>query len=154
MTKKKIVTFAMAGAIALSSLFAPMGTGTAFAANESLVSKAKSLLGIPYKFGGTTKSGFDCSGFLNYIFKSQKVSLPRTANDMYHRGTPVSRSQLRTGDLVFFKTSSRSAVTHAGMYIGNGKFIHSSTSNGVSISSINDRYYWGSRYVGAKRILK
>lgn len=154
MKKKSILTVAMTSVIALGSLFAPVGTSTASAANESLVTKAMSVLGAPYKWGGTSKSGFDCSGFLNYVFKGEKISLPRTANAMYSKGTPVSRSQLRTGDLVFFKTSSRSAVTHAGMYLGSGRFIHSSSSSGVSISSINDKYYWGSRYVGAKRVTK
>ncbi|MBN6186708.1 C40 family peptidase [Aneurinibacillus sp. BA2021] len=154
MVKKTIMTVAMAGAVAISSLFAPLGTETASASSESLVSKAISVLGTPYKWGGTSKSGFDCSGFLNYVYKSEKISLPRTANAMYQRGQAVSRSQLRTGDLVFFKTSSRAAVTHAGMYLSGGRFIHSSSSQGVSISSINDKYYWGSRYVGAKRITK
>jgi cell wall-associated NlpC family hydrolase len=155
MRNKKILMVAMAGVIALGSLLAPVGTEKASAANtSSLVAKAKSVLGAPYKWGGTGKGGFDCSGFLNYVFKSQKITLPRTASAMYSKGKPVSRSQLRTGDLVFFKTSSRAAVTHAGMYIGNGKFIHSSSSRGVSISSVNDEYYWGSRYVRAKRIVK
>lgn len=154
MVKKMIMTVAMAGAAAISSLFVPAGTGVASAANESLVSKAISVLGTPYKWGGTSKSGFDCSGFLNYVYKSEKITLPRTANAMYQRGQSVSRSQLRTGDLVFFKTSRRAPITHAGMYIGGGRFIHSSSSQGVSISNINDKYYWGSRYVGAKRVTK
>lgn len=154
MKKKKIMIFAISGTIALSALFAPIGTRTASAAENSLVEIAKSLIGTPYKWGGTTKSGFDCSGFLNYLFKREKISLPRTAAAMYQRGTPVSRFQLRTGDLVFFKTSRRAPVTHAGMYIGDGKFIHSSSGRGVAINDINDKYYWGKRYVGAKRILK
>jgi cell wall-associated NlpC family hydrolase len=152
MRKKKILTLLMAGSVAISSLFLPVGTNTASAASDSLVQRAKSLLGTPYKWGGTTTKGFDCSGFLNYVYRTKNVSLPRTANAMYRKGTPVSRSQLRSGDLVFFKTSSRAAVTHAGMYIGNGKFIHSSSSRGVSISDINSDSYWKQRFVGAKRI--
>ena len=151
MKRKNVLTFFLTALIAITGVFTPAGTASA-ASSGTLVSKAKSLLGTPYKFGGTTKKGFDCSGFLNYVFKSENVSLPRTASGMYQQGTPVSRSALRTGDLVFFKTSRSGGISHAGMYIGNGKFVHSASSRGVSISSINDKYYWGSRYAGARRV--
>nr|WP_052947351.1 NlpC/P60 family protein [Aneurinibacillus tyrosinisolvens] len=92
MKKKKILTVLIAGSIALTGIFTPIGQKSVSASSEELISTAKSLIGVPYKWGGTTKNGFDCSGFLNYLFKSEHVSLPRTANDMYHRGTTISRS--------------------------------------------------------------
>ncbi|BAU26802.1 cell wall-associated NlpC family hydrolase [Aneurinibacillus soli] len=153
MKRKNFLSFLLAASITVTGLSLPFGADTAFAASHgTLVSKAKSLIGTPYKFGGTTRKGFDCSGFLNYVFKTENIALPRTASGMYEKGTPVSRSSLRTGDLVFFKTSRSGGISHAGMYIGNGKFVHSASSSGVSISSLNDKYYWANRYAGARRV--
>ena len=88
-----------------------------------------------------------------YVYKKVGVKLPRTSAGMYATGTSVSKKNLLAGDLVFFNTSGK-GVSHAGIYIGNGKFIHSSSSKGVSIAKINDPYYWGSKYIGAKRVAK
>jgi cell wall-associated NlpC family hydrolase len=152
MKNKKMLAMLLTGSMMLSGAIAGGAQKVEAAPSAGFVSYAKSLMGIPYRWGGTTTKGFDCSGFIRYLYAKEKVSLPRTAYAMYKTGTSVSRSGLRTGDLVFFKTSRSAPVTHAGVYIGGGKFIHSSSSRGVSISSVNDRYYWGSRYVGAKRI--
>ncbi|NEU30375.1 hydrolase Nlp/P60 [bacterium LRH843] len=119
---------------------------------DDIVSIAKEQLGVPYRYGGTTTSGFDCSGFIRYVMDKVGISLPRTVKDMHGKGTSVAKADLEVGDLVFFKTVS-SGPSHAGIYVGNNEFIHSATSKGVSISSINDPYYWGSRYLGAKRVL-
>lgn len=117
----------------------------------SLVNTARAYIGTPYVYGGTTTSGFDCSGYIQYVFKQAGISLPRTTGQLHALGTSVAKSELKTGDLVFFNTSGK-GVSHAGIYIGAKKFIHASTSKGVMISSINDPAYWGSRYIGAKRV--
>ena len=119
--------------------------------SSQLVNTAKSVIGTKYVYGGTSAKGFDCSGFIGYVFKNSGVSLPRTSAGMYSTGTSVAKNNLKAGDLVFFNTSGK-GVSHAGIYIGNGKFAHSSSSKGVSIAKLNDPYYWGSKYIGAKRV--
>ncbi len=116
---------------------------------DELVKEAKKYLDVPYVWGGSTPKGFDCSGFLNYVFdKSSDVNLPRTVSEIYKKGTNVSKPQV--GDIVFFETYKPGA-SHAGIYIGNDQFIHSSSSKGVSIASM-DNSYWSPRYLGAKSI--
>lgn len=119
--------------------------------SNHLVKTANSVIGTKYVYGGTTAKGFDCSGFIGYVYKKVGVQLPRTSASMYKTGTSVSKKNLKPGDLVFFNTSGE-GVSHAGIYIGGGKFAHSSSSKGVSIAKINDPYYWGSKYIGAKRV--
>lgn len=121
-------------------------TGTA------IVKEGKKYLGVKYRYGGTTPKGFDCSGFTSYTYKKKNIKIPRTAAAQYKKGKPVPKKNLRNGDLVFFKTSSKKSVTHVGIYVGKNKFIHSA-GRGVAITSINDPYYWKSKYVGAKRII-
>lgn len=117
--------------------------------SSTVVNHAMSLLGIPYVFGGTTRSGFDCSGFTQYVYAGSGVSLPRTSYEQFNTGTSVSRQQLQPGDLVFFSTYSNGA-SHVGIYIGGGQFVHASDS-GVRVTSLNDSYYLN-RYRGARRI--
>ena len=116
-----------------------------------LIQVASKYKGIPYRYGGTTTAGFDCSGYTSFVFKQLGISIPRTSAGQYGVGTAVSKSNLQVGDLVFFNTSGK-GVSHVGIYIGNNNFIHSSSSKGVSVASIYDPYYWGSRYIGAKRV--
>lgn len=121
--------------------------------SNDIIAAAKKHIGVPYKFGGTTPKGFDCSGFINYVFKEAAgIELGRTAADQYKQGQAVKKSDLAPGDLVFFETY-KSGASHSGIYIGDSKFIHASTSQGVTISSINDPYYWSPKYLGAKRVL-
>ncbi|ERN51806.1 C40 family peptidase [Alkalihalophilus marmarensis] len=147
---RKIVPF-LAVLLVMSTLFnvAPAEASTK---QDQLVTEAKKHIGVPYRWGGTTTSGFDCSGYMQYVFNQIGINLPRTTSQMYNTGTSVSKSNLQVGDLVFFNTSG-SGVSHAGIFIGNNQFIHSASSRGVSISSINDPHYWGSRYIGAKRVM-
>ncbi|HHU63811.1 MAG TPA: SH3 domain-containing protein [Clostridiales bacterium] len=123
---------------------------------SKLISLAKSLLGTPYVYGGSSPSGFDCSGFTYYIFKQFGAKIPRTATDQGYNlpGDRLSKSQLKQGDLVFFKTrSGSSACTHVGIYLGNNQFIHSASprTGGVIISSMNESYY-KSRFSWGKRV--
>ncbi len=117
----------------------------------SLVGTALSNLGVRYRWGGTSRSGFDCSGFTTYVFRQHGKSLPRTSIEQSRVGASVSRGELKEGDLVFFKTRS-SRVSHVGIYKGNGKFVHASSGSGrVRVNSLNDRYY-AARYAGARRV--
>lgn len=109
------------------------------------------MTGVPYVFGGTTPNGFDCSGFVRYVFNSVGISLPRAADDQFYAGTPVSLSRLQPGDLVFYTTYA-DGPSHNGVYIGEGKFVHASSSRGVVVDRM-DGSYWSARYYGARRIL-
>jgi cell wall-associated NlpC family hydrolase len=112
-----------------------------------VVGIAMQYLGVPYVYGGSSPSGFDCSGFIMYVYAQVGVSLPHNAAMQYGLGTPVSKSELQPGDLVFFD-----GLGHNGMYIGGGQFIHAPhTGDVVKISSLNDSWYL-QKWVGAKRI--
>lgn len=150
---KKIITILSLSVVLAAGTFAGNTEAASSVASTQIVSSAKSLIGIKYRYGGTTKAGFDCSGFVGYVYKSKGVSLPRTAAGMYSSGTAVKKANLAVGDLVFFNTTGR-GVSHVGMYIGSGQFIHASTSKGVRIDKLNDPYYWGKKYVGAKKVAK
>ena len=118
--------------------------------NSKIVKTAKEYLNTPYVFGGATPKGFDCSGFVMYIFQKNNIILPRTADTQYKAGQKVDKSQLKEGDLVFFTTYEPGA-SHVGIYYGNNKFIHASTSKGVIVTDLNGPY-WKERYLGARRI--
>lgn len=122
-------------------------------AAANVISTAKSLLDIRYRYGGTTTNGFDCSGYTQYVFAQNGITLDRTAAQQYaNNGTSVAKSDLQAGDLVFFSSSGQK-VGHVGIYIGDGQFIHSSSGAGkVIITSLNSSYYVN-HYVGAKRVL-
>jgi len=118
-----------------------------------LKSKAYGFLGIRYRFGGSSRSGIDCSSFVQQVFREMEVSLPRTAREQFTEGNEVPHGDLQKGDLVFFRTYA-SYPSHVGIYLGNSKMIHaSSRDRRVVISTINTPYY-RSRFIGAKRISK
>ncbi|GAF65035.1 putative peptidase [Bacillus sp. TS-2] len=114
----------------------------------NLIAEASLHIGIPYVWGGTSTAGFDCSGFIQYVFKQQGINLSRTVATQWNAGTPVSKPSV--GDVVFFETYTN-GPSHNGIYIGNNQFIHSGSSTGVTITSM-DNSYWKPRYLGAKRL--
>lgn len=116
-----------------------------------IIASSMDYIGVPYVFGGTSPYGFDCSGYVQYVFANAGISLPRTADVQYEVGTPISTTDLVSGDLVFFTTYTYGA-SHVGIYLGDGKFIHASSSRGVTVDSLGSSY-WSSHYIGARRIL-
>ncbi|HKU81794.1 MAG TPA: C40 family peptidase [Candidatus Tumulicola sp.] len=115
-----------------------------------LARTALHFLGTPYVFGGTSSAGFDCSGFVQHVYAMAGIALPRTADAQYDVGRPAVGGP-RVGDLVFFETYT-DGVSHVGVYLGKGEFVHASSSHGVMVSHLSDAY-WRSRYVGAKRLI-
>jgi hypothetical protein len=120
----------------------------------NVVRAAEAFRGTPYVMGGTSRSGFDCSGFTRYIFgESAGVDLPRTAEEQYYSGQPIDKEDLRAGDLVFFRDTYRRGISHVGMYIGDGRFVHAcNPSKGVTISSLSEQYYIN-HWAGARRVI-
>ena len=116
---------------------------------SSITTIATQYIGVPYVWGGTSTSGFDCSGYLQYVFAEKDIVLPRTVSDIWNVSKPVDKPSI--GDLVFFQTYKK-GPSHAGIYVGNNQFIHAGTSRGVEISSL-DNSYWNERYLGAKRVV-
>ena len=118
-----------------------------------ILDTALSYRGVKYRFGGATPSGFDCSGFIYYVFDQMGYGLPRMADGQFEVGIPVSRAALQPGDLVFFSTYEP-GPSHVGIYLGNGQFIHASSGAGhVTITSLANPYH-RDRYIGARRIIK
>lgn len=123
------------------------------ALGEQLVALAKQYLGTPYVLGGNGPSSFDCSGFTKYIYAQFGYSLNRTATDQLQNGVSISRDELQPGDLVFFRYRTSKPVSHVGIYIGNGEFIHASTNRYmVQIDQMNSGHY-ANVFVYARRIL-
>lgn len=122
-------------------------------AEKSLVNEATAWLGTPYKYGGNTRKGVDCSGFVYHVFRnSLDISLPRNSGKQHDYCRKISKKDLSTGDLVFFATTKGSKkVSHVGLYVGDGKMIHASTSRGVVCQNLSDDYYTRT-FVGAGRI--
>jgi len=114
----------------------------------NIVAYAKKFIGTPYKAGGTSTAGFDCSGFTMHVYNHFNITLPHSANDQTSKGTKVSKDNLRTGDLVFFGNGSR--ISHVGVYVGDGKFIHS-PKPGSSIQIAELKYM--PNYSTARRIV-
>ncbi|MBM7693663.1 cell wall-associated NlpC family hydrolase [Peribacillus deserti] len=117
---------------------------------DKVVTEGKKYIGTKYRYGGTTPRGFDCSGFVGYTYKkSTGKVLPRTAAEIFSKGSAVKKSSLKKGDLVFFSTYKRGA-SHVGIYVGSNQFIHAASS-GVKIDSMNN-VYWKPKFLGAKRL--
>lgn len=118
--------------------------------NRRLYEAVNSWLGVPYKYGGTDRNGIDCSAFVGVVYREvYGVNLSRTSYDMLKDVKLVSKSQLKEGNLVFF-TNSKGKVSHVGIYLKEGLFAHASTSNGVSVSRLDDSYWKKHFYKGGK----
>lgn len=124
---------------------------------KEILKDAEKYLGAPYKYAGNTSSGFDCSGFTCKVFDENNTKLPRRSEDQSNAGKLVNIRETKPGDLLFFATAGGSKVTHVGIVHdiggeGEVKFIHASTSKGVIISSLNEKY-WNKAYLFARRVL-
>lgn len=118
--------------------------------NAALYEAVNSWLGVPYKYGGSDRSGIDCSAFVGRIYKEvYGVTLHRTTNDMLNDVTLYGKGQLQEGDILFF-TNSKGKVSHVGIYLKDGLFAHASTSNGVSVSRVEDTYWSRHFYKGGR----
>ena len=136
------------------SLAKRVARGEAYLRDE-LVSTARSFIGIPYSWGGTSpEHGFDCSGLTMAVYELNGLKLPRSSKDQFAVGTPINRSQLSKGDLVFFATSQVKKVTHVGIYMGDGQFIHApGRDRYIRVDSLSNGYF-RSRYIGARTYLE
>lgn len=133
-----------------SSKSNPLGLSYSAEDNHALYETVNSWLGVPYKYGGTDRNGIDCSAFVGTVFRQvYGVELHRTANDMLRDVSLISRSELREGDILFF-TNSKGKVSHVGIYLKEGLFAHASTSNGVSVSRLDDTYWTKHFYKGGR----
>jgi cell wall-associated NlpC family hydrolase len=140
--------------LAVAFLLAPLSSKAQAAApvnGDKVVAYAKTLVGKPYKYGGTTEKGFDASGFVQYVYlKSAKVKLPRTVADQFKQGQKVDYNHLQPGDLVFFKLDGKK-VSFVGIYVGKNQFI-AATSKGVKIQPLGTKY-WKPYFASGARIL-
>lgn len=151
LTEQSVISFQKDNYLAADGI---VGHATARTIKVDLItSSSKNYLGVPYVWGGTSPSGFDCSGFIYYVFLNNGIAIPRTTDlQYYNAGTWVSYNNLEPGDLVFFTTYAP-GPSHVGMYLGNGQFIQASSSKGVTISDLSNSYF-SARYIGAKRIIQ
>ena len=150
MTKAGVLQFQAAQGLTVDGIFGP---ATQAALNrrtktQDIISTAKTYLGVKYVWGGTTPAGFDCSGFVQYVFKDEGITLPRVSKDQAIVGTAVSYKDLQPGDLMFFSMNENGVVSHVGIYLGRGTFIGAENA-GVRVVTISQ--YWVSRFIVARR---
>jgi cell wall-associated NlpC family hydrolase len=150
-TARFVIAAGVAAALAGCSLAkAPVPIderATGSARGQAVAAVAKRYVGAPYRWGGSSPSGFDCSGLVRYVYAQVGVALPHNAAEQYRLGTPVAREDLEPGDLVFFDR-----LRHDGIYVGAGRFVHArQTGRHVGIASLDDEWY-ASHFVGARRL--
>ncbi|HML33464.1 MULTISPECIES: C40 family peptidase [Sporomusa] len=128
-------------------------TGTANTKGADIVKNAQKYMGVPYVWGGTVPTGWDCSGYTQYVMKESGITIPRTAAEQFAKGVAVNKNDLQVGDMVFF-TTYKPGASHVGFYLGDNKFIHaSSAAKEVTINSLTETYYT-ERYIGARRYIQ
>lgn len=143
---KTVAAVVLMGALAVGSV-----NEVSAASSNDIATYAKKLTGTPYKFGGTTTSGFDCSGYIRYVYNNADIKLPRTSVEQFKVGKAVSKDKLQPGDLVFFANTYKKGISHTGIYLGNNKFI-SAKSKGVTTANLKTDPYWAPKYAGARRV--
>ena len=148
----KLLTFLLLAALVAACTASwrppPFANNGAAPTGEEIAGLAQGLLGAPYRYGGETPQGFDCSGLVYYIHERLGMDVPRSADAQYGHARQVAVRDLQPGDLVFFRLAG-SKVAHVGIYIGNGRFIHApSTGKDVSYAELDDAWWWN-RFVGA-----
>jgi LysM repeat protein len=149
--KKKVVSFAVAAGLLFSA------GGQAFAsAGDDIINTGDNYLGKPYRYGSSvgSTSSFDCSSFTSLVFSKHGVNLPRSSSAQAQVGTPVSKSDLQKGDLVFYDTNYDGVINHVAIYAGGGKMLGAQSSTGVAFTDAFSPYYWGDRYVTARRVIE
>lgn len=147
------MTISYGSASGNTSVSAPVVGSSSNSLGQKIVDTAMKYMGVPYVWAGTSPSGFDCSGFVYYVYKECGYSINRTAESIYYNGTYVDKANLQIGDTVHFTTSRSNGIGHVGIYIGDDKFIHASSGTGyVTITSLNTNYYTV-HYYGARRII-
>jgi LysM repeat protein len=147
--KKKIMSLAIAAGVVLSG-----GELAHAALGDDIIKTGHQYLGTPYKYGsafGNTRT-FDCSSFTSYVFSRNGITIPRTSIGQASVGVAVSKANLQKGDLVFYDTDFDGRINHAGIYAGNGKMLNAQ-SKGVSYADAFSKYYWGARYITARRVI-
>ena len=152
-TFKNIGVSVMAMIVLLTGLFGSVSSTQAAPANAgaTVVSVAHKYNGYRYRYGGASPAGFDCSGFVYYVYKQAGISIGRDTNAQYNSGTHVSFSNLQPGDIVLFSNTYRRGLSHAAIYIGGGKIIHAvNESVGVTVSNLNSSY-WRSHFTTGVR---
>lgn len=118
---------------------------------KGIIATAEKYMDVPYIWGGESPTtGFDCSGFVQFVFAQNGISLPRVSSEQFTVGTPVSLKDLQPGDLIFFSMENNKTVDHVGIFLGNDQFINASSSKGVTVYPIGP--YWESVEFGAKSV--
>lgn len=121
---------------------------------EPVLTRALTLVGSPYRFGGMSETrGFDCAGFVRYSYQAAGIELPRDSRSQFGAGWPVDPEDMRPGDLVFFRNTYRRGISHVGLYIGDGQFVHAASRSRDVVVDRLDHPYYAPRFAGARRVL-
>ena len=148
---KKLFVVAVLCALVVPSVVADDAVSEA---RPSMVDRALSWIGVRYRFGGQDeKKGFDCAGFVRRVFSSIAVDLPRTAATQFSQGCIVPREDLQPGDLVFFRNTYKRGISHVGIYIGDGEFVHAANRRRAVVVDKLDTPYFSSRFAGGRRVM-